>query len=156
MKVRNRNLINSLLKNLSSSPFEGSSPKHGRVWIQNVSDAPGPRIYILRNLWSQSETEHLKSLGLVIGMKTASHYCKRCHPGWRTNTAAWLEVSPFVNARTGILLDSHSPLQVGQDEVVARIEARLASITRIPAENGENIQVLMISSVGLAFGDCEV
>jgi hypothetical protein len=62
------------------------------VWLEQLSDVPGPRIKLIHNFLSPEELKHLMALGKTKGMHDAAKFCKRCHPGWRTNTAAWLEV----------------------------------------------------------------
>jgi hypothetical protein len=41
------------------------------VWIETISEVPGPRIYIIHNLLSKSEREHIKSLGTKAGLEKA-------------------------------------------------------------------------------------
>jgi hypothetical protein len=90
-----------------------------------VSDVPGPRIYVIHNLVTKEEAEHLKSLGLLKGMEKAliiPYGGKQLiESSTRTNTAAWLDFQ--------------------QDPVVTKVERAYAEITGLPAENGENLQV---------------
>jgi len=95
-------------------------------WIETVSDVPGPRIFILHNLLSKDECEHLKSLGVMTGMEKALIIPyggkELVESTTRTNTAAWLDYN--------------------QDPVVTRLERMLANVTDTEPENGENLQIL--------------
>ena len=91
-------------------------------WIETVSDVPGPRIYVLHNMLSAAECEHLKALGVMAGMEKALiiPYGGKdlVESTTRTNTAAWLDFQ--------------------QDDVVSRVERILANVTNTEPENGEN------------------
>ena len=39
------------------------------VWIETISELPGPRIYIIHNVVTYEERQHLKSLGVLAGME---------------------------------------------------------------------------------------
>ena len=95
-------------------------------WIETVSDVPGPRIYVLHNMLSAAECEHLKALGVMAGMEKALiiPYGGKdlVESTTRTNTAAWLDFQ--------------------QDDVVSRVERILANVTNTEPENGENLQIL--------------
>ena len=41
------------------------------VWVETISEVPGPRIYIIHNLLSKSEREHIKALGTKAGLEKA-------------------------------------------------------------------------------------
>ncbi len=90
-----------------------------------MSDVPGPRIYVIHNLVTKEEAEHLKSLGLLKGMEKALIIPyggkELIESTTRTNTAAWLDFQ--------------------QDPVVTKVEQAYSEITGLPAENGENLQV---------------
>jgi len=96
------------------------------VWIETISELPGPRIYIVHNLLSKSEREHIKSLGTKAGLEKALiiPYGGKdlVQSTTRTNTAAWLEFN--------------------QDETIGGLEKMLAEITGTTPEHGENLQVL--------------
>jgi len=110
------------------SALASSAPSIMRpdFWIETVSDLPDPRIFILHNLLSKEECEHLKSLGVMTGMEKALiiPYGGKdlVESTTRTNTAAWLDYN--------------------QDDVVTRLERMLANVTNTEPENGENLQIL--------------
>ncbi len=91
-----------------------------------MSNLPGPRIFVIHNLVTKEEAEHLKSLGLLKGMEKALIIPyggkELIESSTRTNTAAWLDFQ--------------------QDPVVSKVEQAYAEITGLPAENGENLQVI--------------
>jgi prolyl 4-hydroxylase len=84
-----------------------------------------PRAFLFHNFLSDAECEHLKDL-----------------------SAKNLQKSTVVDSTTGKSVDSTVRTSTGtflsyqQDEIVSRIEERLAHVTMIPEENGESIQIL--------------
>mmetsp|Transcript_49750 Transcript_49750/g.121456 ORF Transcript_49750/g.121456 Transcript_49750/m.121456 type:complete len:314 (-) Transcript_49750:45-986(-) len=120
---------------LASAKAVSRAPGQGRLrdkqvydgfWIETVSDHPNPRIFILHNLLTPTEAQHLKSLGLIKGMESALiiPYGQKdlVQSSTRTNTAAWLAF--------------------GQDAVVRRLEQALADVTETTPQHGENLQIL--------------
>lgn len=84
-----------------------------------------PRAYLLENFLSDEEADHIIAL--------ASRELKK---------------SSVVDSDTGGSIDSDVRTSWGtflayqQDDIIARIESRVAAVTMIPAENGESLQVL--------------
>jgi len=106
------------------SPSEAVKIKNKELWIETVS--VDPRIFIVHNLATKKECEHLKRLGIARGMERTKilPYGQKelVESSTRTNTGAWLEF--------------------GQDAVVSRIEKKMAEITDTTAEHGESMQIL--------------
>mmetsp|Transcript_4640 Transcript_4640/g.10272 ORF Transcript_4640/g.10272 Transcript_4640/m.10272 type:complete len:333 (-) Transcript_4640:2-1000(-) len=94
------------------------------LWIETIRSEP--RIFIIHNLISQAECEHLISLAKEKGLQAALITPYGTHTlvesSTRTNKQAWLDYA--------------------QDRVVSRIEKTLADITRTTPEHGENLQIL--------------
>lgn len=84
-----------------------------------------PRAFLLEGFLTDEECEHLINLALPSITK-----------------------SSVVNSETGDSFDSQVRTSQGmflrksQDEVIARIERRIATVTHMPVENGESMQVL--------------
>lgn len=96
------------------------------VWNGKVTQVSwSPRAYLFENFLSDEEADHIIAL--------ASQELKR---------------SSVVNADTGGSFDSDVRTSWGtflaheQDEIIARIERRIATVTMLPMENGESLQVL--------------
>ena len=85
-----------------------------------------PRIFIVHDLLSNAECEHLISLALKRGLQKSLITPYGSHDlvesTTRTNKQAWLDF--------------------GQDDIVRGIEARIAKLTKTSPEQGENLQVL--------------
>lgn len=84
-----------------------------------------PRAFLYKKLLTEEECDHLKKLG-----------------------SPTLQASTVVDSKTGGSVPSSvrtsygTFLQKAQDEVVARIEKRIADVSMIPVENGESLQIL--------------
>lgn len=95
-----------------------------RLWIETISSEP--RIFLIHNLITREECEHLIQLGQEKGLQPALITPYGTHTlvesSTRTNKQAWLDF--------------------GQDSIVTRIEQNLADITRTQPEHGENLQIL--------------
>jgi prolyl 4-hydroxylase len=85
----------------------------------------GPRAYILHGFLTEEECDHLIALG-----------------------GPQLVKSTVVDSKTGGSVDSDvrtssgTFLRYAQDEIVSRIEERIAHVTMLPYENGESLQIL--------------
>ena len=103
------------------------SPARHTPWVEMVSGASAdePRIFIVHNLLSDAECDHLISLALKKGLKSSLITPYGSHDlvesTTRTNKQAWLEY--------------------GEDEIVKGIEERIAKLTKTYPEQGENLQV---------------
>jgi len=104
------------------------SPARHKPWVEIVSGASAdePRIFIVHNLLSDAECDHLISLALKKGLKSSLITPYGSHDlvesTTRTNKQAWLEY--------------------GEDDIVKGIEERIAKLTKTYPEQGENLQVL--------------
>ena len=84
-----------------------------------------PRAFLLHNFLSEEECVHL----IVLGKPS-------------------LVKSTVVDSDTGGSVDSEvrtssgTFLRHGQDDIVANIEERIATVTMLPDENGESLQIL--------------
>ena len=84
-----------------------------------------PRAFLLHNFLSEEECDHLIELGKPSLVK-----------------------STVVDSDTGGSVDSEvrtssgTFLRHGQDDIVANIEERIATVTMLPDENGESLQIL--------------
>jgi prolyl 4-hydroxylase len=91
--------------------------------IEQISWAP--RAYILHNFLTDEECDHLIALGNPTLVK-----------------------STVVDSKTGGSVDSDvrtssgTFLRYAQDDIVSRIEERIAHVTMLPYENGESLQIL--------------
>ncbi|EKX39441.1 hypothetical protein GUITHDRAFT_114401 [Guillardia theta CCMP2712] len=94
------------------------------TWIETVS--VDPRIFIVHNLLTEEECDHLVSLALQKGLSasliTPYGTNKLVESTTRTNKQAWLDFQ--------------------QDDVVKRVEDKIAKLTKTTPEQGENLQVL--------------
>ena len=105
------------------SPARGSpSP-----WVETVSgtSVDEPRVFIIHNLLSDTECEHLIALALKRGLKASLITPYGSHDlvesTTRTNKQAWLEF--------------------GEDAIVKNVEERIGRVTKTYPEQGENLQV---------------
>ncbi|ONK74897.1 uncharacterized protein A4U43_C03F11240 [Asparagus officinalis] len=80
-----------------------------------------PRAFLYKGFLSHEECDHLISLA---------------RDKLEKSTVIWKECDGEVRTSSGMFLSTH------QDEIVTRIEQRIASWTFLPEENGEAIQVL--------------
>lgn len=84
-----------------------------------------PRAFLYKKLLTEDECDHLKKLGMPT-----------------------LQASTVVDSKTGGSVPSSVRTSYGtflrkaQDEVVDRIEKRIADVSMIPVENGESLQIL--------------
>eukprot|EP00292_Cryptomonas_paramecium_P008403 CAMPEP_0113691782 /NCGR_PEP_ID=MMETSP0038_2-20120614/18677_1 /TAXON_ID=2898 /ORGANISM="Cryptomonas paramecium" /LENGTH=279 /DNA_ID=CAMNT_0000613535 /DNA_START=30 /DNA_END=866 /DNA_ORIENTATION=+ /assembly_acc=CAM_ASM_000170 len=110
--------------NFRHSRPSARTTKSKKLWIETISTHP--RIFIIHNLITLQECEHLINLGFQKGLEPALITPYGTHTlvesSTRTNKQAWLEF--------------------GQDSVVTRIEKTLAEITNTDPVNGENLQIL--------------
>ncbi|KAG2629703.1 probable prolyl 4-hydroxylase 3 [Panicum virgatum] len=101
----------------------GGGGGEGEPWTEGLSSEPRASLY--HNFLSKEECDHLISLAKPR-----------------------LKKSRVVDAETGgtkessVRTSSGMFLKRGQDQVVRRIERRIADYTSIPLENGEGLQVL--------------
>ena len=103
------------------------SPAQKVPWLEMVSGTTKdePRIFIVHDILSPTECEHLIALALKRGLKNSlitpygSH--ELVESTTRTNKQAWLEY--------------------GEDTIVTGIEERIAKLTKTYPEQGENLQV---------------
>eukprot|EP00960_Hanusia_phi_P060159 764419-Hanusia_phi.AAC.6 len=97
------------------------------TWIETVSQ--DPRIFIIHNLLTEDECDHLVALALKKGLSasliTPYGTNKLVESTTRTNKQAWLDFQ--------------------QDDIVKRIEDKIAKITKTTPEQGENLQVRLCS-----------
>ena len=84
-----------------------------------------PRAYMLRNFLSDAECDHL--IGLAEGRLEASTV---------VDSSTGASVSDQVRTSFGMFLKRD------HDATVSKVEERLASITQVPARNGEGVQIL--------------
>lgn len=96
-----------------------ATPYHIETWTIS------PRLMVLRGFLSNAECDHLIALGqeqiapsTTVDPETGEHI--------------------RVESRTS----SSAYLWLGQTEIVARIEARIAGLVQLPVENGEGMQLL--------------
>jgi len=112
------------------------SPARHKPWVEIVSGASAdePRIFIVHNLLSDAECDHLISLALKKGLKSSLITPYGSHDlvesTTRTNKQAWLEY--------------------GEDDIVKGIEERIAKLTKTYPEQGENLQVQLHMPIDLA------
>jgi hypothetical protein len=105
------------------------SPARRTPTVEMVSGASAdePRIFVVHNLLSDAECDHLISLALKRGLKNSLITPYGSHDlvesTTRTNKQAWLEY--------------------GEDDVVRGIEERIGKLTKTYPEQGENLQVLV-------------
>mmetsp|Transcript_22487 Transcript_22487/g.52445 ORF Transcript_22487/g.52445 Transcript_22487/m.52445 type:complete len:283 (+) Transcript_22487:50-898(+) len=99
------------------------------VLVETISDSP--RIQVFHKLLTRTECDHIISLGKAKGLKTArvsttgDQDADHIYNEARTNTASWLDYA--------------------QDEIVQKLEQRLADLTDTEPDNGEAFQVLKYS-----------
>ncbi|KAK9812281.1 hypothetical protein WJX73_009910 [Symbiochloris irregularis] len=101
----------------------GYNPPAGKLWIETVSWEP--RAFVLHNFLSPSECDHL--------IKTAA-------PSMEKSTVVDNDTGKSVNSK--VRTSSGTFLQRGADDIIKKIEARIAQHSKIPVENGEGLQVL--------------
>lgn len=106
--------------------FKSAADEDTVLWSGRIEQISWePRAFILHDFLSDTECEHLIKLGT---------------PSLRKSTV--------VDSTTGGSVDSDvrtssgTFLQYGQDEIVSRIEERIAHVTMLPYENGESLQIL--------------
>lgn len=104
----------------SSSNRDLVKPK--KPWIETISWSP--RAFIYHGFLSHEECQHLIHL--------AENRLERSQVVAKVGEPTTHEIRTSFSAGLGI----------GQDEVVARIEERIAKWTRLPVENGEPMEVL--------------
>ncbi|KAJ4803419.1 2-oxoglutarate (2OG) and Fe(II)-dependent oxygenase superfamily protein [Rhynchospora pubera] len=103
--------------------FELNDEKRGELWTELLSWEP--RAFIYHNFLSKEECDHLIKLA-----------------------APHLQKSQVVDPRTGkntfsrFRTSSGMFLRRGQDKIIRTIEERIADVTFIPVEHGEDLQVL--------------
>lgn len=111
-----------------SNRFMQSADEARKVpWVEMVSgkSIDEPRVFIVHDLLSEQECEHLIALALKRGLQNSlitpygSH--ELVESSTRTNKQAWLEF--------------------GEDKIVKGIEERIAQLTQTYPEQGENLQV---------------
>lgn len=84
-----------------------------------------PRAFVLHNFLSEEECDHLIELGKPRLMKSTV-----------VDSDTGGSVDSEVRTSSGTFLSHH------QDDVVSAIEERIATVTMLPDENGESIQIL--------------
>jgi hypothetical protein len=111
-----------------SNRFMQSDDEARKVpWVEMVSgkSIDEPRVFIVHDLLSEQECQHLIALALKRGLQNSlitpygSH--ELVESSTRTNKQAWLEF--------------------GEDKIVKGIEERIAQLTQTYPEQGENLQV---------------
>lgn len=108
---------------LAYSVDERSANATGGRWLETL--AWSPRAFLMHRFVSDAEADHLIAIA-------------RPH----------MRASQIVDSKTGKLFASDARtskghfLQRGQDEVVARVERRIAAWTKLPPENGETLHIL--------------
>ncbi|GBG00386.1 prolyl 4-hydroxylase-like [Raphidocelis subcapitata] len=113
----------------ADDPFAGDTVGYGELeeeWRgEMVHLSWKPRAFLYKKFLSDEECEHIKDLARPL-----------------------LTASDVVNTETGVFEASETRtstgtfLEAGHDEVVRRIEKRVAQVTMTPVENQENMQVL--------------
>ncbi|KAI8102424.1 hypothetical protein M9435_006025 [Picochlorum sp. BPE23] len=104
----------------------GYKEGENEVWRGRIEQLSwSPRAYVLHNFLSDEECDHLISLG-----------------------KGSLHKSSVVNSKTGGSMDSDVRTSSGtflrqhEDDIVTAIEKRIATVTMLPEENGESLQLL--------------
>jgi len=104
--------------------MEASAPKKEDMWVETV--LLEPRVFLVHNILSLSECDHLIALAKRHGMQKAliQPYGESglVESSTRTNTAAWLNFK--------------------EDSVVASLEEKMAALTGTTPEQAENLQIL--------------
>ncbi|KAG2629705.1 prolyl 4-hydroxylase 5-like [Panicum virgatum] len=102
----------------------GGGEGEGEPWTEELSSEPRASLY--HNFLSKEECNHLISLA---------------KPRLQKSTVVDEEAGGTIKETSG-RTSSGMFLQRGQDQVIRRIEKRIADYTSVPLENGEGLQVL--------------